>query len=395
MFKLINNEMRKLIRRTKTLVVFVCFIGLVGLVCYGSYKNNQNYEKYQSSEYQIQNMEESVSYMKSDLNRTGITEEEKKSIEQRITETEEQIAKLKTEKDKPYDYKEDLNSQIESIDNTIASTANEDDKKDLQLQKERLQKQLELGISPKDEEKLNGINYIKVLIMILGAIFLAAGIAVFSSDIVSGEYTPATMKFLLIQPVSRGKVLFAKYITILVSVLAAIFSVEGVSYLLMGLKYGFGNSNNPVITGAKYMFDLSKTENGVHPMKIVPGSQYLSTAGSETLKVLLFQALFMVAVVSFVFMVSTVVKSSMVAMAVSTVVIITLSIVQNIPGVSKLAPYFFTMYGDASSLLNGQMAQGLQMPKLTPTLGITVLLVWTVVSYLIAHVVFVKKDILI
>lgn len=395
MFKLINNEMRKLIRRTKTLVVFVCFIGLVGLVCYGSYKNNQNYEKYQSSEYQIQNMEESVSYMKSDLNRTGITEEEKKSIEQRITETEEQIAKLKTEKDKPYDYKEDLNSKIESIDNTIASTANEDDKKDLQLQKERLQKQLELGISPKDEEKLNGINYIKVLIMILGAIFLAAGIAVFSSDIVSGEYTPATMKFLLIQPVSRGKVLFAKYITILVSVLAAIFSVEGVSYLLMGLKYGFGNSNNPVITGAKYMFDLSKTENGVHPMKIVPGSQYLSTAGSETLKVLLFQALFMVAVVSFVFMVSTVVKSSMVAMAVSTVVIITLSIVQNIPGVSKLAPYFFTMYGDASSLLNGQMAQGLQMPKLTPTLGITVLLVWTVVSYLIAHVVFVKKDILI
>lgn len=395
MFKLINNEMRKLIRRTKTLVVFVCFIALVGLVCYGSYKNNQNYEKYQSSEYQIQSMEESVSYMKNDLNRTGITEEEKKSIEQSITQTEEQIKKLKAEKDKPYDYKEDLNSQIESIDKTIANTASEDDKKDLQLQKERLQKQLELGISPKDEEKLNGINYIKALIMILGAIFLAAGIAVFSSDMVSGEYTPATMKFLIIQPVSRGKVLFAKYITILVSVLIAIFSVEGLSYLLMGIKYGFGNSNNPVITGAKYMFDLSKTENGVHPMKIVPGSQYLSTAGSEILKVLLFQVLFMVAVTSFVFMVSTVVKSSMVAMAVSTVVIITLSIVQNIPGVSKLAPYFFTMYGDASSLLNGQMAQGLQMPKLTPTLGITVLLVWTVVSYLIAHVVFVKKDILI
>ncbi|MDV3429036.1 MAG: ABC transporter permease subunit [Bacillota bacterium] len=395
MFKLINNEMRKLIRRTKTLVVFVCFIALVGLVCYGSYKNDQNNQKYQSTEYQIQNMEESVNYMKNDLNRTGLTEEEKKSIEQNITQTEEQITKLKAEKDKPYDYKEDLNSQIESIDKTIASTANEDDKKSLQLQKERLQKQLELGISPKDEGRLNGLSYINELVMILGAIFLAAGIAVFSSDMVSGEYTPATMKFLLIQPVSRGKVLFAKYITILVSVLAAIFSVEGLSYLLMGIKYGFGNSSNPVITGAKYMFDLSKTENGVHPMKIVPGSQYLSTAGSETLKVLLFQILFMLAVTSFVFMISTVVKSSMVSMAVSTIVIITLSIVQNIPGTSKLAPYFFTLYGNAESLLSGQMAQGLQMPKLTPTLGITVLLVWTAVSYLIAHVVFVKKDILI
>ncbi|MFA6940600.1 MAG: ABC transporter permease subunit, partial [Clostridiaceae bacterium] len=266
MFKLIYNEMRKLVRRPKTLVVLVCFIALVGLVCYGSYKNNENNLKYQSSEYQIQNMEESVSYMKNDLTRSGITEEEKKSIEENITQTEEQITKLKANKDKPYDYKEDLNSQIKNIDDSISKATNEDDKKSLQLEKERLQKQLELGISPKDQEKLNGFDYIKVLVMILGAIFLAAGIAVFSSDMVSGEYTPATMKFLLIQPVSRGKILFAKYITILISVLTAIFSVEGLSFLLMGLKYGFGNSNNPVITGAKYMFDLSKTENGVHPM---------------------------------------------------------------------------------------------------------------------------------
>ncbi|MFA6941328.1 MAG: ABC transporter permease, partial [Clostridiaceae bacterium] len=107
------------------------------------------------------------------------------------------------------------------------------------------------------------------------------------------------------------------------------------------------------------------------------------------------QVLFMVAVVSFVFMVSTVVKSSMVAMAVSTIVIITLSIVESIPGTSKFAPYFFTLYGDGSNLLNGQLASGLQIPKLTPTFGITVLIVWTVVSYLIAHIVFVKKDILI
>lgn len=395
MFTLIYNEIRKLLKRTKTLVVFLCFIALVGLVCYGSYKSDQNNQKYSSAEYQIQNMEESVSYLKNDLNKTGITEEEKKNIEQNIKDTEEQIAKLKAEKDKPYDYKEDLNNQIESIDKTIAQTVNEDDKKNLQMEKERLQKQLELGVSPKNLEKLNGFSYISTLIMILGAIFLAAGIAVFSSDIVSGEYTPATMKFLLIQPVSRGKVLFAKYITILISVITAIFSVEGLSFLIMGLKYGFGYSNNPVITGAKYMFDMSRTENGVHPMKVVAGSQYLSTTGSEVLKVLLFQLLFIVTVVSFVFMVSTVVKSSMVSMAVSTIVIITLSIVQNIPGVSKLAPYFFTMYGDGSSLLNGQLALGLQIPKLTPAFGITVLLVWTVVSYLIAHVVFVKKDILI
>jgi len=394
-FKLIYNEIRKLVRRPKTLVIFICFIALVGLVCYGTYKNDENMKKYNSAEFQISNMEESVNYMKQDIKNPNISEEQKKNMEQNITDTEKQIAELKSNKDKPYDYKEDLNSRIKNIDENISKTTDEGNKKSMLLEKERLQKQLELGISPKDEYNLSSYTYLKDLIMILGAIFLAAGIAIFSSDMVSGEYTPATMKFLLIQPVSRGKVLFAKYMTILISVIAAIFSVEGLSFLLMGLKFGFGNSKNPVITGAKYMFDLSKTENGMHPMKIVSGSQYLSTTGSETIKILLFQILFMVAVTSFVFMISTVVKSSMVAMAVSTIVIITFSIVQSLPGTSKFAPYLFTLYGNGSSLINGELATNLQLPNLTPTFGVTVLLIWAIVSYIIAHIVFVKKDILI
>jgi ABC-2 type transport system permease protein len=393
--KLINNELRKLVKRPKTLVVFICFIALVGLVCYGTYKNDQNMQKYQSSEFQIQNMEESLNYMKQDLNKSGITEEEKKGIQQNITDIEKQIEDLKAVSSESYDYKADLNNRITKMDEQISSTANEDDKKGLLLEKERLQKQLELGISPKDENKLNAYIYLNDLFSILGAIFLAAGIAIFSSDIVSGEYTPATMKFLLIQPVSRAKVLFAKYITILISVVAAIFSVEGLSFLIMGLIFGFGNSKNPVLTGAKYMFDMSKTEGGMHPMKVVAGTQYLSTTGSVTIKILLFQLLFMVAVTSFVFMISTIVKSSMVSMAVSTIVIIAFSIVQNIPGASKFAPYLFTLYGDTSSLINGNIAMYMRMPKLTPTFGIVVLVIWAVVSYVIAHIVFIKKDILI
>lgn len=395
MFKLIKNEIRKLVRRPKTLVVFICFIALVGLVCYGTYKNDQNMQKYQSSEFQIQNMEESVNYMKKDLNRADITEIDKKNIQQSITDTEKQIEDLKVTNNENYDYKVDLNNRISKMDEQIASAANEDDKKGLLLEKERLQKQLELGISPKDENKLNAFIYLNDLFSILGAIFLAAGIAIFSSDMVSGEYTPATMKFLLIQPVSRAKVLFAKYITILISVVAAIFSVEGLSFLIMGLIFGFGNSKNPVLTGAKYMFDLSKTEGGMHPMKVVAGTQYLSTTGSVTIKILLFQLLFMVAVTSFVFMISTIVKSSMVSMAVSTIVIIAFSIVQNIPGASKFAPYLFTMYGDTSNILNGNIAMFMRLPKLTPTFGIVVLAIWAIVSYIIAHIVFTKKDILI
>ena len=131
--------------------------------------------------------------MKQDLNKSGITEDEKKGIQQNITDIEKQIEDLKAVSSENYDYKADLNNRITKMDEQISSTANEDDKKGLLLEKERLQKQLELGISPKDENKLNAYIYLNDLFSILGAIFLAAGIAIFSSDIVSGEYTPATM----------------------------------------------------------------------------------------------------------------------------------------------------------------------------------------------------------
>jgi ABC-2 type transport system permease protein len=395
MIKLIYNEIIKLVKRPKTLVVLICFIALVCLVCFGAYKNDESMAKYQSSDFQIKNMQESIGYMKQELKNDKIPEDQKKSIEQNIADMENQIKSLQESKDKPYDYKEDINNQIKRIDENISHVTDENQKNSFTLEKQKLQRQLELGISPRNENKLNGFTYLKDLFTILGAIFLAAGIAIFSSDMVSGEYTPATMKFLLIQPVSRGKVLFAKYITVLISVVTAIFSVEGISYLIMGIIFGFGNSKNPVITGARYMFDMSKTEGGMHPMKIVPGSQYLTNTGSFTVKVLLFQLLFMIAVTTFVFMISTVFKSSMVSMAVSTIVIVVFSIVQNIPGTTKIAPYFFTMYGDGANLLNGSYSMSLKQPNLTPTFGIIVLIIWTVVSYIIAHTAFVKKDILI
>ena len=60
----------------------------------------------------------------------------------------------------------------------------------------------------------------------LGSFFrfglLIAGIAVFMSDMVSGECTPATLKFLLVQPVKRGKILFSKFIVSLVTVTSLI-----------------------------------------------------------------------------------------------------------------------------------------------------------------------------
>ena len=76
----------------------------------------------------------------------------------------------------------------------------------------------------------------------LGMAILVAGIAVFMSDIVSGECTPATLKFLLIQPVTRGKVLLSKFIAVTITVLTMILGAELVGFLFVNLTSNISTS---------------------------------------------------------------------------------------------------------------------------------------------------------
>ena len=84
----------------------------------------------------------------------------------------------------------------------------------------------ENNIKPLYGWEYDGYNYMNSLMKFLGMAILVAGIAVFMSDIVSGECTPATLKFLLIQPVTRGKVLLSKFIAVTITVLSMILGTD-------------------------------------------------------------------------------------------------------------------------------------------------------------------------
>lgn len=396
MFSLIYNEIRKLLSRKKTLVLVLAFTLLVGFVMFGSYKEDQNRKRYNSREYKIQMTEEAIENLKQIAKDTKIPADERKHYEEEISINEEQLKILKeTPEGKEIDWKQDIKLRIKDIESTINEKGiDKSYKETLKLRLEQYNYLLNNNIKY-DEDNLNAFNFLKILFEILGSIFLAVGVVMFTGDMVSGEYTPPTMKFLITQPVSRGKVLFSKFIAVVCTSVLMILTIEIISYILMGFMFGFGDANYPMFVGTKYEFDLTVAAGEGHPLKVVAGSTYIIARWSFIIRAFLLQILFIIAAASFAFLLSVVLKSSMVSTSLGIVTVVALTIFQNIPYVRKGVLYVFSIYGDPLSLMQGQMASMLQEPMITTPFAVIILVVWSILCYVISHFVFVKRDILI
>jgi len=399
MITLIKNEIIKLMQRRKTLVVTVMFILLVGFMGFASYKNAENMKKWNQPETRIQNEQASIEHFNTLKKDTSIPEAEKKQFDEMIKEANLRIEEIKKEQVgiKP-DWRVTLKREVKSLEeqannSQIGTQEKERINTDLMLKKELLAKDIEPEYNSYD---VTATKYIRDLFSILGAIFLVVGVIIFSSDMVSGEYTPATMKFLLTQPVSRGKVLLSKFIALVLSATIIIVLIELISFLIMGMIFSFGNMEYPIAVGTRFVYDNSvPIEMGRKAMTVVEGSTMIIPMWKYLIQMFLLQVLFIVASASFAFLLSTVVKSSMVSIAISVVTIIVFTIFQNIPYVRDYAHFIFTTFGDASTILSGNMALSFNNPSVTTVFAVGVMVVWSVVSYLISHMVFIKRDILI
>ena len=113
-------------------------------------------------------------------------------------------------------------------------------------------------------------------------------------------------------------------------------------------------------------------------------------------KAMLFQGLFIVATCSVVFLISTLIKSSMVTMALSVVVTVFLTIAsQLMVTIKDFAHLIFVNYADGISILTGSSALTFNNPNMTVQNGIIIMIATSVISYIIAHINFTRKDILI
>lgn len=397
-FTLIKNEMIKLIQRRKTLVIIGLFILLVGFMGFASYKNAENMKEWSKPERRIQNEQENIAYlneMKKDIN---IPEDEKRHLDEEIKQANLRIEKIKKEQSgQKSDWRVALKEEVKQTekqlgDSKINSAEKERVKVELMTKRYLLDKNIEPEYNSYD---VTATRFIRDLFNILGAIFLAVGVIIFGSDMVSGEYTPPTMKFLLTQPVSRGKVLLSKFIALVLSSTIIIVLIEIIAFLIMGLIFSFGNMDYPVTVGSRFVYDNAASEMGEKTLKLIAGSTTIIPMWKYLIQMFGLQILFIIASSAFAFLLSTVVKSSMVSMAVSIVLIIAFTMFQSIPYINKYVHYIFSTFGDPSSVLNGNIAQRFSNPDITLGFTIGVFIIWSVVSYVISHVVFTKRDILI
>ncbi|MBZ9633568.1 ABC transporter permease [Clostridium sp. FP1] len=398
-FRLISNEIKKLMMRKKTIIVFLAFILLTIAIGYGTYRENLNRKQWDSPEFRQRNMEESIVNEKKNLKNNNVAELDKKRMKENIASMEGELSRVKLEvSGKTVDWKTQLKEQINNLekslnDNNAGIDGNEKDRIKLELQKDKYL--YDNNIKPEKDYTLNAFNFINTLFMVLGTIFIAVGVMVFTGDMVSGEFTPPTMKILLTQPVSRAKVLASKFIAVAGVATLLILVVELLAFLIMGLIFGFGNASYPIIAGTTYKWDLAQSVYGGHPLVVVAGSSYIISTGEFVFRMFLMQTLFIITCVSVSFMLSSIVKSSMVSVSVSIVIVVALTILVEMPALKKLAQYMFTSYGPVGTVLTGGVAMRYNNPNATTAFGIGTLIVTSIVCYLISHIVFTRKDILI
>lgn len=407
MLTLIKNEFIKIFKRSKTWIVFGLFIAFIGITAFGTWMNDKNMREWISPEYQIKQAEEQLVYIRSDIKRAEADGDEdwiqsSKQIEENLLkqiEDNKEIIKNGVSEDA---WKKELDETIDNIEKVIKNYEengiNEWNKEVYTQYKQNLEDYKYLrdnNIKPIQEWEYTQFAFLKNLCNFFGLGLLIAGIAVFMSDIVSGECTPATLKFLLVQPVKRGKILFSKFIVSILTVLSLIIIPQLAGMVIVNSTSSIQASDYPVRIEQKYEKSFDQDSQEII-MKQIPDTSKVVSNTEFTLISIGYEALFIITACSVVFMISAIFKSSMISMAVSVILTIFLTIgTQAINTLKEYSHLLFTTYADATSVINSNLPIMYQNPKLTIVNGIICMIITSILAYIIAHINFTKKDILI
>ncbi|MCR4943255.1 MAG: ABC transporter permease subunit [Clostridium sp.] len=401
---LVKNELIKTFSKAKTWIIFALFAVFITGMSFVFYKQSKQTEFYMSPEHQLENFNRQKESNNEEIKRLENNNDEKskemiasmeasnKSLDMDIAKYEKIVNSSEEER-----WKMELNLEKEELTANInEGNISESLKEYSEERLEEINKFLDNNEKPIESWMFDGVNFAKGIMKILGMVILAAGIAVFMSDVVSGEATPATFKFLLVQPVSRGKIILSKFISIVITVVGLIGGLEIIAFGVISAIAGAKGGKMPLRIGVEYMWDYNNlTDAGLPTLTQVNGSGIMSTRGTALLQGFLLQILFIIACCAFIFLISAIFNSSMITMAVSVIIPVAVTMSSLISsGVSKIAHLIFFNYGSTVEVITGDIVQAFQNPNITLQFGIVIMCLTIVISYSLAHFIFCKKDIL-
>lgn len=396
---LIKNELIKLLKRGKTWVVSILFVVLIVLIAV-SMKSEENYMKqYDSYEGQYNSIVNEMNYYEElvkEAQQDGRTVEAE-NYQSTIDRYKQDLEALEESKNNPKSWKEAFEEEKASLIENIQADPHSTEINYYNQRIEEIDAYLEADIEPVEAWEFNAVNFGTSFISIIGMIILISGIAIFMSDIVSGECTPPTLKFLLVQPISRGKVLLSKFISVVIATITLIGGLELAAFGIIGAATGFDSAKMPTLVGVEYEWNDSEVAYGGTPyLSPVDSTGEFISQGEALLRSFGLQMLFIISCCAFVFLISCIFKSSMVTMAISVVSTIAVTVLSTASStVAKVAHLFFLSYSYPGELLSGDLCTMFNNNNMTLMTGIIVMTVSTIVFYIVGHIVFNKKDILI
>lgn len=397
---LVINEFIKLFAKKKTYIILLLFVALSGIFVAVNESSENSYLKYNSPMYKLDNVKNQIAYQKTYIEEVNADNNYTKEDKERIlADSQSYLQSLELEKSNlekevanysPDNWRDRANNQIEEYQSYIEG-ADEASKIYYQKEIEKIQIHLDENIPLDDAYMNSGINYYIRNITMVATGFLAFGLILFCGDSVSNEYNPATLKFLLIQPVSRIKVLFSKYIVMLLSSLGLIMLTQFFFFLGVSLVKGFGNFARPMLVDTKYEFIL---KNGNKVLNEITGSGHYIDLSSYLIRALLLQGLYIVVMVTFIFMVSTLVKSGIVSLTINISALLGANIIYNLSTTYRqFSPFIFIHYSNIESIISGDViAQTKNLMFTYET--ITIVSIISILVFMgIALTVFKKRDI--
>ncbi|MBP1995012.1 ABC-2 type transport system permease protein [Paenibacillus eucommiae] len=229
------------------------------------------------------------------------------------------------------------------------------------------QHSLDNNIPPVQNTMWGGVMTLSGLVQII-TLFTV----IIAGDMVASEFTWGTIKLLLIRPASRTKILFSKYVSTLLFSLLLLLVLFLSAILVNGILYGFQDVGLPY---------LSVGANGV----VQESSMPLHVFGTYALKLVE-----LVMVVTLAFMISTVFRSSSLAIGFSIFIMLAGQLVTLFLMRYSWGKYYLFANTDLTQYLEGgrPLIEGMTMG-----FSIAVLAVYFVLFNVLSWIIFKKRDV--
>lgn len=310
----------------------------------------------------------------------------------------------------------DTKQEISYIEKTLSSIKNYDkskiDEKILKLEKEN-NPENDYAINLLKYEKKNNIE--KNQIMPKGmyaaidflaqptvAIFYILILIILLSDIISGEYTPNTIKMSLTKPISREKIIISKFAVSIIIGASAIIISTIIFIIEAGIHFGFSDYKMPFDVGAKYILNkslpLTVTTSQMEPVR---NSISIVPLWSGIVRFMLIAILVSIASISILIFISTLCKRSLISSIINFILVIVISLIciwgimdNNILATKygallKFTPILYIL--DIFEVLSGYISVRLAS-SINIFFVLIVCLSWSLIMMFLSTYIFAKRD---